>query len=167
MFLRQSTAVTVPIGPFIDDSDARTFEAALVIQKADVKLSRNGGSYSPTSADQGGGDAGAAYLGNGDYAVTLNTEDTNNLGRLRVSIAKGGALPVWSDFVVLPPATYDRLLASGQMADEVHLAKAALANARTHVIETGVNTIKDDDGETTLRTLTPAENGGVVTITPG
>jgi uncharacterized membrane protein len=49
--------------------------------------------------------------------------------------------------------------------DEVHLAKAALVNARSHVIETGVNQIKDDDGVTVLRTLKPDESAGTVTIT--
>ena len=49
---------------------------------------------------------------------------------------------------------------------EVHLAKAALVNARTHVIDTGVDQIKDDDGQTTLRELTPSEENGVVTVTP-
>ncbi len=51
-------------------------------------------------------------------------------------------------------------------SDELHLVKAALVNKREHTIETGVNVIKDDDGVTTLRTLTPDESDGVVRITP-
>jgi len=51
-------------------------------------------------------------------------------------------------------------------SDELHLVKAALVNQREHTIDTGVNVIKDDDGVTTLRTLTPDESDGVVTITP-
>lgn len=51
-------------------------------------------------------------------------------------------------------------------SDELHLVKAALLNKREHTVDTGVNVIKDDDGVTTLRTLTPDESDGVVTITP-
>ena len=48
----------------------------------------------------------------------------------------------------------------------MHLVKASLANKRTHTIETAVDVIKDDDGSTTLLTLTPTEASGVVTMTP-
>ena len=50
---------------------------------------------------------------------------------------------------------------------ETHLIKAALANKREHTVATGVDSIKDDDGTTTLRTLTPSESDGVITVTPG
>ena len=49
---------------------------------------------------------------------------------------------------------------------EFHLTKASLVNKREHTIDTGVDVIKDDDGTTTLRTLTPSENNGVVTVSP-
>jgi hypothetical protein len=50
---------------------------------------------------------------------------------------------------------------------EVHLSKAALANKRLHTISTGVDVIKDDDGNTTLRTMTPSYDGDdTVTVTP-
>ena len=52
------------------------------------------------------------------------------------------------------------------LADEVHLTKAALANLREHTVATGVDVIKDDDGSTTIRTLTPSEADGVITVTP-
>jgi len=50
--------------------------------------------------------------------------------------------------------------------NEQHLVKAALLNKREHTIDTGVDVIKDDDGSTTVRTLTPSESNGVVTVTP-
>jgi hypothetical protein len=51
-------------------------------------------------------------------------------------------------------------------SEELHMVKAALVNKREHTIESGVDVIKDDDGLTTLQTLTPDENNGVVTVTP-
>jgi len=51
-------------------------------------------------------------------------------------------------------------------SEELHLVKAALVNKREHAIDTGVDVIKDDNGSTTLRTLTPSEDNGVITVTP-
>ncbi len=54
----------------------------------------------------------------------------------------------------------------GDAMVEIHAIKAALVNKRTNTIDTGVDQIKDDDGQTTLVTLTPSESEGVVTLTP-
>lgn len=48
---------------------------------------------------------------------------------------------------------------SSTLSDEVHLCKAALVNRRVHVVSTGVDQIKDDDGVTTLVTMTPEDGG--------
>ncbi len=48
---------------------------------------------------------------------------------------------------------------AGTVGAEVHLAKAMLANKRIHTISTGVDVIKDDDGLSTLRTMTPTDGG--------
>ena len=54
-----------------------------------------------------------------------------------------------------------------QVATDVHLCKAALVNKRIHTISTGVDVIKDDDGTTTLVTLTPADVGNdQIEVTP-
>ena len=44
-YLKQSTAVTLKLGPFVDSSDGNTEETALTINAADVKLSKNGGTF--------------------------------------------------------------------------------------------------------------------------
>ena len=59
--VKQSTAITVKLGPFLDDTDGKTAEAALTLQKADVRLSKNGGDMAAATADQGAADAGAPY----------------------------------------------------------------------------------------------------------
>ena len=43
IWLKQSTAVTIKFGPFVDDSDGKTAETALSIAQADIRLSKNGG----------------------------------------------------------------------------------------------------------------------------
>src|SRR5690606_9930122 len=108
MILRQSTAVTVEVGPFLDSTDGSTAETGLTITQPDIRLSKNGGSFAQKSA------AGTAtHMENGYYSVSLSATDTNTVGRLRLHVAKAGALPVWMDFQVVEEAVYDALFASG------------------------------------------------------
>ena len=41
-YLKQSTAVDVILGPFVDEDDGKTAETGLTIAQADVRLSKNG-----------------------------------------------------------------------------------------------------------------------------
>lgn len=111
MWLKQSTSATIKLGPFVDSTDGVTAETALTIQKADVRLSKNGGDMAAASADQGASDAGAAHDELGYYDISLNATDTGTLGRLRVMVSESGALPVWRDFLVVPANVYDSLVA--------------------------------------------------------
>jgi len=95
-----------------------------------------------------------AEVSDGTYRVSLVAADLDTEGEAMLKISAAGAV---TQFVPLQVVRF---------LDEVHLAKAALVNLRTHTIDTDVNVIKDDDGVATLRTLTPSESDGVVTITP-
>ena len=53
LYLKQGSTVTVKVGPFLDAADGVTPLSALTIQKADVRLSVNGGDYGAAHADQG------------------------------------------------------------------------------------------------------------------
>lgn len=121
--LIQSTAVTVKIGPFVDSGDGVTAETGLTIQKADVRLSKNGGNMAAANADQGVGDAGAAHDEIGVYDVSLDTTDTNTLGRLQLFVAESGALPVWAEFMVV---TATRGLAGTALPDAAANAAGGL-----------------------------------------
>lgn len=105
-WLKQSTAATVKLGPFLDENDGKTAETGLTIGQADIRLSKNGGAFTQTNNAAGG-----THDENGWYGVALDTTDTGTLGRLIVSIHESGALPVWHDFIVLPAHVYDGLVA--------------------------------------------------------
>ena len=96
--------------------------------------------------------ATVSEIGNGTYRLRLASGDLNTLGAAMLKITAAGALNQYVSMQVV------------RIFDEVHLAKAALANARSHVVHTGVDTIKDDDGATILRTLTPSETDGIITV---
>ena len=103
-FLKQSTAVTVVLGPFVDDTDGKTAETGLTISQADVRLSKNGGDFAQKN------DANAATHDElGYYDVALDATDTGTLGALKVVVSESGALPVWEDFMVMPANVWDSL----------------------------------------------------------
>jgi len=87
-----------------------------------------------------------------------------------VKFTEGGWLTYFKGRVATVLNVWDEAVADHTAADttgsELHLAKAALVNKRQHTIATGVDLIKDNDGTTTLRTLTPSETAGVITVTP-
>lgn len=103
--LRQSTAITVKLGPFVDETDGFTAEGSLTISQADVRLSKNGGDFAQKNQS-----SSASHDENGYYDVSLDTTDTGTLGRLRVAVSEGGARPVVADFMVVPANTYNSLV---------------------------------------------------------
>lgn len=117
MWLKQSTAVTVKLGPFVDSTDGVTAETSLTISQADIRLSKNGGNIA-----QSNNAAGATHDELGYYDIPLDTTDTNTLGTLRVLISESGALPVWQDFMVVPANVWDSLFGADKLqvhADEI------------------------------------------------
>jgi len=108
--LKQSTAATIKLGPFIDDTDGKTAETALSISQSDVRLSKNGGDFAQKNST-----TSATHDENGYYDIPLNTTDTGTLGRLRVAVSKSGALPVWQDFLVVTANVYDTLCSTDSL----------------------------------------------------
>jgi hypothetical protein len=116
MFLKQSTAATIILGPFVDSTDGVTAETSLTISQADVRLSKNGAAFAQKNES-----SAASHMENGNYSCALNTTDTGTLGRLRVAVNESGALPVWADFMVLPANVFDSLFGSDRL--QVHVAE--------------------------------------------
>jgi hypothetical protein len=107
-YLRQSTASqSVLIGPFVDSTDGVTAETGLTINAADIRLSANGGNMAAKNS------LGGTHDEAGWYTITLDATDTATVGRLQLSVAVSGALPVFAEFQVLEEAVYDALFASG------------------------------------------------------
>ena len=114
-WLKQSTAVTVKLGPFLDSTDGDTEEIALTIAQADILLSKNGGAFAQTNNV-----AGATHDTKGLYGVPLDTTDTNTLGELRVYIHESGALAVWETFMVVPANVWDSMFGADKLQTDVN-----------------------------------------------
>lgn len=104
--LKQSTSVTLRIGPFLDKTDGVTEETALGLAATDVQISKAGGAFANKS------DATApAHDSDGWYSCVLNATDTGTVGRLVVKVHDSTThLPVWHEFMVLPANAYDSLV---------------------------------------------------------
>src|SRR5690606_27548358 len=107
MVLRQSTAVDVLIGQFVDSTDGVTAETGLTISQADVLLSKNGQALA-----QKNDNTAAAHDANGYYNCELDATDTNTVGTLVLTVAESGALPVRHEFQVIEEAAYDAIYAA-------------------------------------------------------
>jgi len=114
-WLKQSTAVTVKLGPFLDESDGKTAETGLTISQADVRLSKNGGNFAQKSSA-----SACTHDESGWYDCALDATDTGTLGRLVVAVHESGALPVWREFVVVPANVWDSFFGSDLLQVDVH-----------------------------------------------
>jgi hypothetical protein len=118
-FVRQSTAATVTVGPFIDKTDGVTAETGLADQSANGRLVKNGTGAAFTASSW-------AHDAQGNYLVGLSTSHTDTIGRLRLSFSDAATYcPVWEDFMVLDEAVYDVLF--GTTAPSTHTAAAVQA----------------------------------------
>ena len=106
-FLKQSTAVDILIGPFVDETDGKTAETGLTLAQADIKLSKNGQALA-----QKNDDTTAVHDSDGYYNCELNATDTNSVGQLIVIIHKSGALPCRHEYQVVEEDIYIALFAT-------------------------------------------------------
>lgn len=118
-WLKQSTAFTFRIGPFLDDTDGKTAETELTIAQGDIQISKAGGAFAQTSANPT-----TTHDADGWYQCPLTTTDTGTVGALTVQIAMAGALPVWKDFMVVPANVYDSLIGGSDTLNADVLALA-------------------------------------------
>lgn len=109
-FLKQSTAVDVLIGPFVDLTDGATAETG---ESPTVKLSKNGQTLAAKN------DATTpVHDADGYYNCELDATDTNTLGTMVLTVAaSANALPVRHEFMVVVANTYDSLVSGSDTLD--------------------------------------------------
>jgi hypothetical protein len=110
LWLKQSTNLTVKIGPFIDDSDGKTAETGLTLTQADIRLSKNGGNMAQKHEAND-----ATHDEIGYYDCPIDTTDTDTLGTLQLMVHQAGSLPVFHEYMVLPANVYDSLVSTDKL----------------------------------------------------
>ena len=132
MFLKQSTAYTFRMGPFLDETDGKTAETGLTISQADVRLSKGGGNFAQKNESSASSHDEIGY-----YIVVLDATDTATVGELLIAVHESGALPVFKTFQVVEEAIYDAIY--GGSADLI---------TKVDAIDTVVDAILVDTGTT-------------------
>lgn len=99
--LRQSTAVTLKIGPFEDDTGAAA--TGLTLTQADIRLSKNGGNIAQKTES-----TSATHDELGVYDCPVDATDTGTLGRLELYVGESGALLVRHEYNVISAFEWDR-----------------------------------------------------------
>ena len=166
-WLKQSTSVSVPIGPFLDSVDGNTVEGALTITQPDIRLKKNGGDWAQKAAAQT-----LTHEENGYYEVLLDATDTNTLGLMRLAVHETGSLPVWEDFLVVPANVWDSIFGADLLQVEAAAAAGTApadiaAGVATKVIETqGSYTIQQALSVMLAALAGVTSNGGATLATP-
>jgi hypothetical protein len=142
LLLKQSTAVDIALGPFVDSTDGFSEEGGLTLSQADIRLKKNAGAWA-----QKNDTTTATHEENGWYEVNLNATDTNTLGILVVAVDETGALPVWEKFMVVPANVYDSLISGTEWLEVTGLRPI-------FTLSGGTLTVKEQDGTTTQFTRT-------------
>jgi len=113
-FLRQSTSVDLPIGPFLGTGDGYTPATSLTLTQPDIRLKKGAAAWAQKNASQT-----LSHEENGYYEVTLDATDTDTLGLLRLSVTETGALPVWEEFMIMPAQVWDSLFGADVLQVDV------------------------------------------------
>jgi len=112
--LREATAVTLPIGPFIHLT-AGTAVTTATIASTEVMLSKNGGEFVAKTESTS---AGHITNSGGMYEVKLNIGDTTTPGTLVGNVVDGDAAaqPISFTCTIVSAETYDALYAASSTA---------------------------------------------------
>lgn len=158
-WLKQSTSVTVKIGPFLDETNGKDAETTLTITQADVRLSKNGGDIAQKTES-----TSCTHDELGIYGCPLDTTDTGTLGRLQLFVHENGALPVWHDFMVVPANVFDSLVSGSDKldvnaaeiegADPTDTIRDSVVDDATLIDGSALNTLSGHDPGATLGTGT-------------
>ena len=135
MILRQSTAVDLLIGPFVDETDGFTAEAGLTINASDVLLSKNGQALTLKADVTAAANDSGAY-----YNCELDTTDTNIVGTLVVAIHVAGARPVTQTYQVIEEAIYDALYVAAADGFNASGEVSLIAATQTQITNTLADT---------------------------
>lgn len=115
LWLKQSTAVDVIVGPFVDKTDGNTAETALTVTQAEVRLSKNGGNMAQKNE--------ATALSHdelGYYVCKLDTTDTGTLGILQLMIHESAdALPVYHEYMVVTANVWNTLCSTDKLQSDL------------------------------------------------
>lgn len=113
-YLKQSTATTINLGPFVKIADGSLEDSATItgISLSIIKQSTTLSSTVTTvSLAASGSDNDGVFVAKGTYNAELSTGNTDTVGRLEVRATYTGCYPVTDSFTVVASASWDSVIA--------------------------------------------------------
>lgn len=164
-YIKQSTATTVMVGPFLDKDDGVTPEIGLAAGTVDEIGVYKHEAIALTDIS---GTTAFTHRAGGMYTTTLSNTDTNTLGRMRLYVRDDSVcLPVWEDFMVMPANVFDSLVSTDYL--QVDIAQISSDAAAANNLElmydgTGYPTAENAIADATLiRGVSNTENAADAT----
>lgn len=135
-FLKQSTAVTVMIGPVVSATDGDTATTGATITSGDIRLSKNAGNMAAKNES-----TSCTHDEEGMFTCLLDATDTNTVGILKLIEHESGSLHVVQTYYVLEEAIYDSLFAASATAfdSNADVTVGGLATAAKAEVESECN----------------------------
>ncbi len=116
-YLKQSTAVTVTVGPTIDEVDFITPITSLTHAGIVAGLIK-GTTNTAITVTASAGVNDLVHILAGHHSLELTTGNTDTVGHLRIHLSDADSfLPVWEDFMVVEEQVFDSLHGAGDVLD--------------------------------------------------
>ena len=154
-WLKQSTAIDLRVGPFLDETDGKTAETELTVTQAEIRLSKAGGDFAQKTEA-----TSLVHDELGYYICKFDVTDTATLGMLKLAIHEAGALPVWHDWMVLPANVWDSLFSTDKLQVDLTQINGAAQTAtldtikaETVLIVADTNELQADDYPTSIAAI--------------
>lgn len=155
IYLKQSTAATVRVGPFVDATNGVTPETGVTLSGADqAEILKQG---SGATVDISGATWAAITGVGGWYDLSLTTSHTDTVGALYIIVQdESVCLPVFMHCTVLKAEVYDALIAG---TDLLYTHPGEFSTSGSTI------TLYELDGTTTQATRTATTNASADPIT--
>ena len=154
MWVKQSTAATVIIGPVLDSTGAEYASAVI----GDLSISKNGGTLTALASA-----ATLTLIANGQYTLVLTTANVDTLGRAQITCNKSTYQVPSIELMVLPATVYDAIVTNAVNATGGLVGATAAITTMAGVIATATNITAGTI--TTVTNLTNAPTSGDLTAT--
>jgi hypothetical protein len=118
MWVKQSTAATLIVGPILDSTGAEYTSAVI----GDLSISKNGGTLTAMAAA-----ATLTHIANGQYTLVTTTANLDTLGRCQITCNKSTYQMPEVRLMVVPAMVFDSLIAGSDRLDAnvTHIADTA------------------------------------------
>lgn len=168
--LRQSTATTIIIGPFVSETDGTTANTTMNVGGISLNLIKHNDTFGsvtniPITATDSGGSNDMAHIANGYYKLELTSVNVDTIGRLRVEATSlGNTLPAWENFEVIDANAHGALISGTAIGTDDKFLISANGISNVEIAVSGANKIADHAIRRTMQNLEASNDGDTIDL---